>query len=111
MIIFSSSSLATLRNKRKFAAITKVNHEDHPTNIQARNKKSSRIQEAFITQVSEVIAGRGAKNVSGVQQDENLHFVCLIKNRRIVSEPTSPGLLWNRSGDIPEFKQRKSGNE
>ena len=59
--------MATLRKRRKFAAITKVNHEDHPTNIQAGNTNSSRIQEDFITQVSEVIAGRGAKNVSGVQ--------------------------------------------
>ena len=40
------------------------NNQDHPRNIQARNKNSYRIQEDYITQVSEKIDGRVKKKLS-----------------------------------------------
>ena len=38
------------------------NHEDHPRIIQARDTKYPKIQENFITEVSEEIEGRVTKN-------------------------------------------------
>ena len=49
--------MAVLRNKRKLAAINTDLHEDHPRNFQARNKISLRIQEDYITELSEEIDG------------------------------------------------------
>ena len=54
--------MATLRNKRKLAAINRNNYEDHHRNNQARNTNSPRVQEKFIIQVSEEIEGRLTKN-------------------------------------------------
>ena len=47
--------MATLRNKRKLAAIIKENHEEHLKNSQARDTIVPRMQEDYITQVSEEI--------------------------------------------------------
>ena len=56
--------MATLRNKRKLAAIDKENHEEHPQNSQARDTNVPRIQEDYITQVSVEIEGRVTKKLS-----------------------------------------------
>ena len=56
--------MATLRNDRKLAAISRDSHEDHPNNIQAQNTNSPRIQEEYITQVSVEFEGRVTKNLS-----------------------------------------------
>ena len=56
--------MATLRKKRKLAAMNMENHEDHPRNIQARNTNSPRIHGEYITQVSEDIEGRVTKKLS-----------------------------------------------
>ena len=56
--------MATLRIKRKLAAINRVNHEDHPRNDQALNTISCRIQEGYITQVSEDIQDRVTTKLS-----------------------------------------------
>ena len=50
--------MATLRNKRKLAAIKRDNHEDHPRNSPIPNSISLGIQEDHSTQVSEEIEGR-----------------------------------------------------
>ena len=63
LIIFPSSNIATLRNERTLAAINKDNHQDHSSNNQAENINSPRIQEDYITQVSEEIEGRVTKNL------------------------------------------------
>ena len=44
--------------------MNKENNQYHPMNIQARNTNASRIQEDYITQVSEEIEGRRTKKFS-----------------------------------------------
>ena len=56
--------MATLRNKRKFAVVTRETQEEHPRNDQSRNTPVPRINEEYITQVSEEIEGRITKKLS-----------------------------------------------
>ena len=56
--------MATLRNKRKLAAVTRKTQEEHPRNGQSRNTSVPRIHEEYITQVSEEIEGRVSKKLS-----------------------------------------------
>ena len=56
--------MATLRNKRKFAAVTRETQEENPRNGQSRNTSVPRINEEYITQVSEEIEGRITKKLS-----------------------------------------------
>ena len=62
LIIFLFKHGALL-NKRKLAAINSDVHENDPRNNQARNIISHRIQEDFITQLSEEIEGRVTGNL------------------------------------------------
>ena len=56
--------MATLRNKRKLAAVTRETQEEHPRNGQSRNTSVPRINEEYITQVFEEIEGRVTKKLS-----------------------------------------------
>ena len=56
--------MATLGNKRKLAAVTRETQEEHPRNRQSRNTSVPRINEEYITQVSEEIEGRISKKLS-----------------------------------------------
>ena len=56
--------MATLRNKRKLAAGTGETLEEHPRNGQSRNTSVPRINEEYITQVSEGIESRVTKKLS-----------------------------------------------
>ena len=56
--------MATLRNKRKFAAVTRQTQEEHPRNGQSRNTSVPRNNEEYITQVCEEIEGRVTKKLS-----------------------------------------------
>ena len=58
--------MATLRNKRKLAAVTltRKTQEEYPRNGQSRNTSVPRISEEYITQVSEEIEGRVSKKLS-----------------------------------------------
>ena len=56
--------MATLRNKRKLAAVIRETQEEHPRNGQSRNTPVPRINEEYITQVSEEIEGRITKKLS-----------------------------------------------
>ena len=56
--------MATLRNKRKLAAVTRETQEENPTNGQSRNTSVPRINEECITQISEQIEGRVTKKLS-----------------------------------------------
>ena len=58
------SKMATLRNKRKVAAVTKKTQEENPRNGQSRNTSVPRINEEYIAQVSEEIEGRVTKKLS-----------------------------------------------
>ena len=56
--------MATLRNKRKLAAFTRETQKEHPKNGQSRNTSVPRINEKYITQLSEEIEGRVSKKLS-----------------------------------------------
>ena len=56
--------MATLRNKRKLAAVTGETQEENPRNGQSRNTSFPRINEEYITQVSEQIEGRVTEKLS-----------------------------------------------
>ena len=56
--------MATLRNKRKLAAVTRKTQEENPRNGQSRNTSVPRINEEYITQVYEEIEGRVSKKLS-----------------------------------------------
>ena len=56
--------MATLRNKRTLAAVTRETHEEHPRNGQSRNTSVPRINEEYITQVSKEIESRITKKLS-----------------------------------------------
>ena len=56
--------MTTLRNKRNLAAVTRETQEEHRRNGQSRNTSVPRINEDYITQVSEEIDGRGTKKLS-----------------------------------------------
>ena len=56
--------MATLRNKRKLAAVTREIQEEHPRNGQSRNTSVPGINEEYITQISEEIEGKVTKKLS-----------------------------------------------
>ena len=56
--------MATLRNKRKLAAVTRETQEENLRNGQSRNTSVPRINEEYITQISEEIEGRVTKKLS-----------------------------------------------
>ena len=56
--------MATLRNKRKLAAVTRETQEEDPRNGQSRNTSVPRINEEYIAEVSEEIEGRVTKKLS-----------------------------------------------
>ena len=56
--------MATLRNKRKLAAVTRETQEENPRNGLSRNTSVLRNNEEYITQLSEEIEGRFSKKLS-----------------------------------------------
>ena len=56
--------MATLRNKRKLAAVTRETQEENPRNGQSRNTSVPRIDEEYIPQLSEQIESRVTKKLS-----------------------------------------------
>ena len=55
--------MATLRNKRKLAAVTRQIDKEHPRNGQSRNTSVPRINKEYITKVFEEIEGRVTKKL------------------------------------------------
>ena len=56
--------MATLRNKRKLAAVTREIQDENPRNGQSRNTSVPRINEDYLTQPSEEIEGRITRKLS-----------------------------------------------
>ena len=56
--------MATLRNKQKLAAVTREIQNENPRNGQSRNTSVPRINEDYLTQLSEEIEGRITKKLS-----------------------------------------------
>ena len=63
-IYFPSLKVAELRNKRMLATINRDNHEEHPKKKQMLDTNFPKIQEIYITQVSEEIEGRMTEKLS-----------------------------------------------
>ena len=95
--------MATLRNKRKLAAVTGETQEEHPRNGQSRNTSVPRINEEYITQLSEEIEGRLSKKLSQeFSKTESRILGALSKlyefllNQQIrTHSETVPGKFWN----------------
>ena len=64
LLIIFPSRMATLRNKRKLAALNKENCEEHPRSNLTRNTNVHRSREDYVTQVGEEIEGRTTKKLS-----------------------------------------------
>ena len=106
--------MATLRNKRKLAAVTRETQEEHPRNGQSRNTSVPRINMEYITHVSEEIEGKVTKKLSqefSRTESRTLGALSKLDEFRVSSEPTDTDALRNRSRNIPEHKCGKPGNE
>ena len=90
--------MATLKIKRKLAALTRETREDHPRNGQSRNTSAPRINEEYITQVSEEIEGRVSKKLSQeFSRTESLTLGALSKLDEFLLNPQTR----TNSGTVP----------
>ena len=97
--------MAALRNKRKLATINRKNHEEHSRNSQARDTKIARIQEDFITQVSEEIEGKVTKKLSQeISRADSCTLDALSKLNEFLLNPHVRG----HSGSTPETSRNSS---
>ena len=90
--------MATLRNKRKLAAVTRETQEEHPTNSQSRNTSIPRINEEYMTQLSEEIEGRVTKKLSqGFRRTKSRILGALLKLDEFLLNPQ----IRTHSGTVP----------
>ena len=95
--------MATLRNKRKLASVTRETQEEHPRNGQSRNTSVPGINEEYITQLSEEIEGRVSKKLSQEFSRTESRILCALSkldefllNQQIrTHSETVPGTLRN----------------
>ena len=90
--------MATLRNKRKLAAVTRETQEENPRNGQSRNTSVPRINEEYITQVSEEIEGRVTKKLS---QEFSRTESCILGTLSKVDEFLLNQQIRTHSGTVP----------
>ena len=94
--------MATLRNRRKVAALNKENCEELPTCSLAQNSNVPRSQEDYITQVSEEIEGRVTKRLSKeFSRTESRILGALARLNDLLMNP----LLQGHSGTTPEMSR------
>ena len=111
--------MATLRNKRKLAAVTRETQEEHPRNGQSRNTSVLRINEEYITQVSEEIEGRVTKKLSQeFNRTESRILGALSKLDEFLLNPqirthsgTVPGTFWNTNVENHESNEDRSQDD
>ena len=111
--------MATLRNKRKLAAVTRETQEEHPKNGQSRNMSVPRIDEEYITQVSEEIEGRVTKRLSQeFSRTESHIFGALSKLDELILYPqirtlsgTVPGTFRNTNVENQEPNEDRSQDD
>ena len=95
--------MATLRNKRKLAAVTRETQEENPRNGQSRNTSVPRINEEDITQLSEEIEGWVSKKLSQEFSRTESRILCALSkldefllNQQITTHSeTVPGTFRN----------------
>ena len=98
-----------MRNKRKLAAVTRETQKEHPRNGQSRNTSVPRINEEYITQVSEEIEGRVMKKLS--QEYSRTEFRILGALSKI-DEFLLKQQIRTHSGTVPEtFRNTNVDNQ
>ena len=96
--------MATLRNKRKLAALNKENCEELPGRNLAQNSNVPRSQEDYITQVSEKIERRVTKKLSQeFSRTEKRFLGALSRFDDLLMNPLFKG----RSGIAPETSRNE----
>ena len=104
LVIFRLLKTATLRIKRKLAAISRENHREHPRNSRARDTNVRRIQEDYMTQVLEEIEGRVTKSFPRSLEERRITFWTL--------SPRLTSLFWtHKSGFTPDPFRRHPGTQ
>ena len=94
--------MATLRNKRKFAAMSRETQE-YPRNCQSQNTSVPGITEEYITQVSEEIEGRVTKKLSQeFSRTDSRILVALSKLDEFLLNPQIRTFSGAVSGNVPE---------
>ena len=101
--------MATLRNKRTLAAVTRKTQEENPRNGQSGNTFVPRINEEYITQLSEEIEGRVTKKLSQEFSRTESRILCaLCKIDEFLSNPQ----IGTHSGTVPEtFRNTNVDNQ
>ena len=105
--------MATLRNKKKLAALNKENCEEHPGSNLAQNSSVPRSQEDYITKIFEEIEGRVTKKLSQeFSGTENRILGALARLDEFLMKP----LIQGHSGTAPEtswdaFRTSQGTNE
>ena len=90
--------MATLRNKRKLAAVTRETQEEHPRNGQSRNTSVPRINEEYFTQISEEIENRVTEKLSQeLSRIESRILLALSKLDEFLLNPQ----IQTQSGTVP----------
>ena len=111
--------MATLRNKRKLAAVTRETQEEHRKNGQSRNTSVPRIYEEYITQVSEEIEGRVTKKLSQefIRTESRILGVLSKLNEFLLSPQirtrsgTVPGIFRNTNAENQEPNEDRSQDD
>ena len=101
--------MATLRNKRQLAAVTRETQEENCRNGQSRNTSVPRINEEYIAQVFEQIEGRVTKKLSQeFSRTESRILGALSKlDEFLVNQQ-----ITTHSGTVPgTFRNTKVGNQ
>ena len=94
--------MATLRNKRKLAALKKKNCEEHPRSNLAQNSNVPRSQQDYITQVfGEIESGVTKKLSQEFSRTENRILGALSRLDNFLMNPVIQG----HSGTAPETSQ------
>ena len=94
--------MATLRKKRKLAALYKENCEGHPRNNLAQNSNTPSSEEGYITQFAKEIEGAETKKLSRELSRTDNHFLgALSRLEDLPGNPPYQGTtepLWRNSG-------------
>ena len=90
--------MATLRNKRKLAAVTREAQEENPRNGQSRNTSVPRVNEEYITKVSEQIECRVTKILSQEFSRTKSRILGALSK---LDEFLLNQQIWTHSGTVP----------
>ena len=92
--------MTTFKNKRKLAAVTRETQEGHPWNGHSRNTSVPRINEEYITQLSEKVEGRVSKKLS--QEFSRTESRILGALSKLDEFPLNPQIM-THSGPVPRI--------